>query len=142
MDKEKIITIAVGLLIGLLAAGGYFLFFRNANKSETPKPVTIESKQPSSDNNTVIIKSDNFTWDLPQNSSITSEKIASVSGKAALGTKIIILSNADQDALLVGTDGKFSTQINLEDGENKISLTYINKDKPPVTIVRQVFLEI
>lgn len=139
MDKEKVITIVIGLLIGLLAAGGYFFFFKDFKFTQSPKPPKIQNKQPV---NATSSPSANFSWDIPQNLMITSGKTASVSGTANPGSKIIILSNADQDSLEVGSDGKFSTQINLEEGENKIGLTYLDKDKPPVTLVRQIFLEI
>ena len=132
MDKEKIITVAIGLLVGIVIAGGYFAAVKFLPKlSQKPTPVAFASPSPTPQ------KTVNLTLDSPADETTTKDSPINVSGTALPNTKIIIFSNAEEKIASAVATGKFSATIKLEDGENAISVSDLT-----TTIKRTVVLEI
>ena len=139
MNKEKVITIVVGLLVGILAAGSYFAIvkilpgLKNRGDKIVIQP---EIKTPVASTSAAI----SLTLEQPaDNSSVTDSPII-VSGKTSPGIQIIIFGNAEEKIASASATGTFSAQLKLEDGENQISVTVL--DDKPVTLKRAVTLEI
>lgn len=136
MDKEKIITIIVGLTVGALAAGGYFAVVKILpNLKKTPEKIIVQPAAiiPIKDETSLIIS------EPKDNSSVTDSPIT-VSGKTAPGINLVIFGNAEEKIASADATGSFSAQLKLEDGENQISVTTL--ENKPVTIKKTVTLEI
>lgn len=139
MDKEKIITIVIGLVVGGILAGAYFMsgkFMPTSQKSK--QDVFIPKKTEISTPSAMIA----LALDKPDDQSTTTESLIGVSGKTAPGNQVVIFANADEKIASAGADGKFMAEIKLEDGANSISVTALNPDGKFSTIKRDVVLEI
>lgn len=142
MDREKILTIALGLLIGFLAAGGYFavnkFLFAPPKKGEIITPVNPQTLAAQTASPSAVL----FNVDKPEdNSSVTASPIV-ISGKAAPKSQIIIFANADEKIATGDAAGNFTSQIKLEEGENEISFTVIDSDGNKTVARRKISLEI
>ncbi|MCL4389809.1 MAG: hypothetical protein M1484_03560 [Patescibacteria group bacterium] len=135
MDKEKIITVVIGLAVGVTAAGGYFLATKYlpdlASKQKiinvTPAQQVLPAASPSAA----------LTVTNPDDYSSTTNDSVTVAGQTAPGAKVIIFANIDDRVASADAQGNFSADIKLEEGENIISVTTNN-----TTVNRDVTLEI
>lgn len=146
MDKEKLITIAIGLAVGIIAATGYFAATKILPQIGKKNPVEIimpkAQDKPTTPPPTTSANSSKLTLDLPSDNSSTKGSVATVSGQASPNATIIIFGNADQKVATAGADGKFKDSIKLEEGLNVISVTAIVASQTPNDITRNVTLEI
>lgn len=136
MNKEKIITIVVGLLVGILAAGGYFAVSKALPNLKKPAEKIIVQPAP-------IIPTKNETsliLNEPKDNSSTTDSPITISGRTLPGINLIIFSNAEEKIASADATGSFSARLKLEDGENQISVTTL--ENKPVTIKKTVTLEI
>lgn len=139
MNREKIATIFIGLLIGALLAGGYFVgskFLLNSNQS----PANFRKSQvPLKPNPGQIEK---LIIYLPDDNISTSVAIVKVSGKTPTDSNIILFANADEKVASPDADNNFSADLDLEVGENEITMTAIDQTgKILDTVKRSVILE-
>lgn len=136
MNKEKIITIVVGLLVGILAAGGYFAVSKALPNLKKPAEKIIVQPAP-----IIPIKNEtSLILNEPKDNSSTTDSPITISGKTLPGLNLIIFSNAEEKIASADATGSFSAQLKLEDGENQISVTTL--ESKPVTIKKTVTLEI
>lgn len=137
MDKEKIITIVLGLTVGALAAGGYFAAAKILpNLKKTPEKIIVQpSPVPAPTKNETSL-----VLDQPKDNSSVTDSPITISGKTAPGINLIIFGNAEEKIASADATGSFSAQLKLEDGENQISVTTL--ESKPVTIKKTVTLEI
>lgn len=141
MDKEKLITIAIGLSVGIALAAIFF----GANKI---LPIINQRRQPSTFSpdksaSPSTLAAGNLTLDNPTDNSSTTNNTVTVSGKVNQpGQKIIIFANTDEKIASADAQGNFTADIKLEEGENAISATIIDQYGNPTTIKRSVTLEI
>lgn len=133
MDKEKIITIIIGLVVGIVIAGGYFAAIKFLPKfSQNNQKVTFTPPQ-----TPTASPSATLTVSQPENQISVNQSPTTVSGKTTPGTRIIIFANVDEKIASADASGNFSADIKLEDGENEISINSLNE-----TIKRIITLEI
>lgn len=120
MDKEKLITITIGLIVGAILASAYFL----GNKF-LPKSLTTPSQKTQQISNTQNKTSpvSLLSFDKPEDNSSTTTSPITVSGSAPANATILIYANADEKIATADASGKFSVPLKLEEGENEISLT-------------------
>lgn len=142
MDREKLITIVVGLAVGILATGSYFAAIkilpglRKPGEQITLKPAVEETSKETPP------QPAGLNLDLPADHSATSEATTLVTGKTAPGATIIVFANADEKVATADASGDFSTIIKLEEGDNEISVTLVSGQNPPMIVKRNVTLEI
>ncbi len=139
MDKEKIITIVIGLGVGILAAAIYFfassyLPSKLQGEKKTTFTPTPNLQSPISNNQLVI--------DKPENHSSTTISPITVAGTTMPGAKLILFANADEKIASADAQGKFSIDTKLEDGENEISVTAFDNQGNVTVVKRNVTLEI
>lgn len=139
MDKEKVITIALGLLVGILLAGLYFAAAKFLPQFSTPKP-TVVFNGPNTPPPTSINSS--LTISQPADKSTSKDSPITVSGQAPAGAKIIIFAPAEEKIASADATGNFTTTIKLEEGENAISFSLLAATGKMETILRNVILEI
>lgn len=139
MGKEKIITIVIGLVVGIALSGGIFLFWNykdNLIKSNpTTKPQPQKTETPSA--TAAAIK-----LDSPEDNLITKEKSIEVSGHGQVQMMVLIVATAEEKTINVGQDGTFKTTVKLEEGENRISVIYFDPSPEPKSLDRTVTVEI
>ncbi len=136
MNKEKIITIVIGLLVGVLAAGGYFAAVKILPNLKKPPEKIIVQPAP-----IIPIKNEtSLILDQPKDNSSTTDSPITISGKTLPGINLIIFGNAEEKIASADATGSFSAQLKLEDGENQISVTTL--ENKPITIRKTITLEI
>lgn len=120
VEKDVIIAVIIGILIGSLAALAIFFLpkflakpsFKLKKEEVVKKEVTI-SPTPSFFLN---IKS-------PQDEALFLENKILVSGKTISGAFVAVVSPGDEAVVEADSEGAFETEILLEEGANEISLT-------------------
>lgn len=139
MDKEKVITIVLGLVIGVLATGGYLLAVNNLPKTSKvpPKPIVVAPKPAVSGIENIQLSLEN-----PEDKSSTTSATILVSGNTVPKASLLIFANADDKIASADATGKFSEKIKLDEGENEISITAFLNKIASQTIHRNVTLEI
>ncbi len=139
MRKEVLLAVIFGIILG-----GVILYGINlANKSvSNTKPVEKTTESPISPAPTTETKS--LSIISPSNHTVTTEKIATLTGKAIPGSNIAIIGEADDLLIEAGSDGTFSAKINLIGGENTITVTELLPDnttvKESITIIQTATL--
>ena len=144
MNKEKIITVAIGLSAGILVTGGYFAvttFLPQINKPAEKiiiQPATTSTPAPEVSGATSF----QLTVDSPGDKSSTSSATTLVSGKTAPGATLVIFANSDEKIASADATGNFSASVKLEEGENEISVTAFANKINSAVVHRNVTLEI
>lgn len=139
MNKEKIITILIGLLVGVGLAAIYFLagnFLPQLNKTKPVSPIeTVDNKKVS------LIKAKLEILDPPDLFATTSAT-ARITGKAQPGSTLVIYGNVEEKIIITPNDGNFVFDAKLEEGDNAISVTEIDEDGQITNKKRTIILEI
>lgn len=118
MTKETILAIIAGLSIGVLAAWGVWNL--TLKKTENPTlPGILRTESPIPDKTTEF----ELILNEPPNESFQTAQAASVSGKTVQAATVVISTATDEEVLTASSDGSFSTEIILEEGQNEISVT-------------------
>lgn len=142
MNKEKLITIVIGLTVGILGTGAYFAAVKILPTLKKP----VQTIVPPEDNTPkAAISGANsllLTLDKPGDNSATMEADLKISGSTAPAATLVIFSNADERIASADASGKFIVPIKLEDGENEISVTSFLGKQISQVVHRNVTLEI
>lgn len=139
MDKEKILTIFLGLLVGGLLAGGYFasgklLPLLNGKKQET---ITINTKPKNSPAKTTAL----LTLSSPEDFSNVTTGTVTVSGKTLSKARLVVFANADEKIATASADGNFSFDIKLESGDNEIVVTAFDPNSNLQTSLKRTVIK-
>lgn len=135
MKKESFIVGIFGLSLGLLVAWAIWNFKSAAPQpqqltlSPSPSIVPVITSAPSS--------SPSLTIKNPQDEDIATQSSILVSGSAKPGSTVVISTNLD-DFVLTVQDGNFSQNVNLEEGENILTVTSYDSDKNKLTAEKTV----
>ena len=134
MKKEKLILLFIATLLGLVVAGVLFYLYQTTKIVSTPstKTITLASPTPT------VTPSISLTLDRPKDEEVVSEKVLIVSGKTQSNATIVILTDSSEDVITPSADGKFSTTVNLEDGENILEVTAIAPNGESIVIKKTI----
>lgn len=138
MDKEKIITIGIGLLVGVSAAAIYFAATRYLPSLRPQDKVTFNTASPKPSANKQLT----LTLNKPDDHTSTTDNPMIVSGQTKAGAKLVFFANAEEKVASAGGQGQFSTNLKLEEGENEISVMAIDDQGNMTVVKRNVTLEI
>lgn len=121
MKKEKIILSFIAALIGIAVAIAAFFIYQSTKKVDPSeiKKINIESPTPTP-NSTIFI-----TVERPKDEEVTDERIITISGKTVPDAKIVVLTQSNEEAAVAASNGDFSTEITLDDGDNIIEISAI-----------------
>ncbi|MBI4100387.1 hypothetical protein HY439_01470 [Candidatus Microgenomates bacterium] len=135
MKKESIIVGIFGLSLGLLVAWGIWNFKSGPTETEEiPTPEVATDISP-----TLTPPTSLLTLDLPIDGQLATSSSMLVSGKTKAGATVVISSPAEDKALVVPTNGVFSQDLKLEEGENTVTVTvYPQEGQKEETIERTV----
>ncbi len=141
MVREKIVTIIIGLVVGIMLAGAYFfgpqLVSNGTSKQVTASPTPQASKSPTK---AAQVTKKTLTISTPENNSSVTKSEVKISGVATPNAKIVIYSNTDQKMATVGANGKFDSTVKLEEGENEVTISDLTE--PIQTKTLNITLEI
>lgn len=124
MKKEKIILSFIAALIGIVVAIGAFFIYQSTKKVDPSeiKKINIENPTPTP-SSTIFI-----TVERPKDEEVTDERIITISGKTVPDAKIVVLTQSNEEAAVAASNGNFSTEITLDDGENIIEISAITEN--------------
>ncbi|KKT52054.1 MAG: hypothetical protein UW64_C0030G0007 [Microgenomates group bacterium GW2011_GWC1_44_37] len=122
MRKEVLLAIIFGVILGGVILYGINL--ANKSVSNTPTEKTVDSQITP----TPTVTGKSLSIVSPQNHSVTSDKILSLTGRAGPSSNLAIISELDDLIIEASPEGTFSAQINLIGGENTISITELQND--------------
>jgi len=130
MIKDLFLALILGALLGFGLTGGYFKFIKNKIPQNTPKNIptpTISNQIPTP---TIAVTENNIEIliDNPIENSIVSTSTITVTGTTSKNSYIIINTPVNTYNNISDDEGKFSLDINLELGINKIYITAINPE--------------
>ena len=136
MDTEskgsapKLLILIIGLVIGLLIAGGIALVKSGLDSDKTKEGVTTET--------TGIL----LSVSSPSQGDITSENKIIVKGSTGKDA-IVVIAGGSEDAIVETKNGAFSQEIKLAEGENEIVVYAFDPDtgESAQTIVSVLYLD-
>lgn len=137
MDKEKIITVVIGLLVGIGVAGGYFAIVKFLPRLSSNTPKVTYTPPPGAPT-----AAQTLTVTSPDDNATTLDSPTTVKGQASPGTQIVLYAPADEKVASADASGNFSVDIKLEDGQNEITVTTLSDTGVAETIKRNIILEI
>lgn len=143
MDREKVVTIVLGLIVGVTLAVLYFFggkYIPGLFSKAPQKPVATSTQKkspppPPVQNNSLTISS-------PDDHSSTTSKTVKFTGTFIPAATIILFGPADQAIATADGAGKFSSTVTLESGENEITLSSFDQNNKLVSVKRNITLEV
>lgn len=123
MRKEVLFAVIFGIILGAIILFG----IRLANKSVSNLNLNKETATPSSEPAGTLTKK-SFEIDSPQNHSVLTEKVITLSGRALPNSTLAVISEVDDLLIESSPEGTFSAQLNLVGGENTLTVTTLLKD--------------
>lgn len=143
--NEKIITVLIGLTLGVLVASGVLFGPQIASKVVTLK--TISPVSPDVNSPVKTTEADKpvtsiVSIDSPVDNFWATESTINVAGKTTPDTRVIIFSSTDEVVAISDNSGLFSSKIKLEEGENLISATIFDLNGNNVSVAKSVVLQV
>lgn len=123
MRKEVIFAIIIGLILG-----GVIIFgLQIANKSSQQASSIITTPTPISNQTTptpsITPSNQNLTVSSPTNNSVVSIPSVKIVGRTYPNSSVAIYNDIDEQLIQSGPDGAFNADLNLQGGENLITIT-------------------
>ena len=134
MRKEKIILSFIAVAVGLIIAGVAYYFYQNSKvlSSNEQQTVTVKKPTPAPESTLYLSVSE------PADEVVMAKKVITISGKTLKDATIAIVTENDQQVIKPTAVGSFSTTVNIEDGQNIISITAIGRNGEQKTVSRVV----
>lgn len=134
MKKEKLILSFIAVVLGLLVAGIVFYIYQTAKTipDTNTKTITFTSPTPTT------LPTVSLTLDQPKDEEVVSDKVLVVSGKTQSNAVVVVTTDSSEDVVTPSADGKYSTTVNLGDGQNMLEVTAIAPNGESVTIKKTV----
>ncbi|KKT29505.1 MAG: hypothetical protein UW41_C0033G0005 [Candidatus Collierbacteria bacterium GW2011_GWC2_44_18] len=129
MRKEVLLAVIFGVILG-----GVILYGINlANESATDLSNEDKTSAATTPVATPTLTQKSLSIVSPQNHSVTSDKLITLTGRATPASNIAIISEIDDLIIETSPAGTFSAQINLISGENTIAVTEVKNDNTTIT---------
>ncbi len=129
--RHFVISHLLILIIGLIFLGGLYYILN----IQYQKPKGLFSNGPL----TTLPKTLTLDLDQPGNDSLTFQSALLVSGKTAPLTEVLIFTASDNLVIKSRKDGSFSTEINLDEGENKITAVVFDQTGDSRSAERSIY---
>lgn len=135
MKTEKIVISFIAVVIGILVAGLAFYFYQSRKVVPTSSTETVSL----SPTNKPEQKSGIFlTLDSPKDEEVISIKTVSIAGKTTPDATIIVSTSIGDQVITPAANGNFSLTATLDDGENVLEITAIDKNGNEAKIIKTV----
>ncbi|MBI2031831.1 MAG: hypothetical protein HYT08_04435 [Candidatus Levybacteria bacterium] len=134
MKKERILLSFIATLIGILVTAIAFYFYQSTKTTPASKGKTITIATP-----TPTPKPSIFLNILkPDDESVVSKKVITVSGNTAADATVIILTPIDEVLAIPTSNGDFSTTVDIDDDQNIIEITAIRPNGEEAKVQKNV----
>lgn len=138
VGKEKIITIVIGVVVGVALAGAFFAFYQFKGQLMGPARVApAPSPAPTSAEELTTV-----SLNTPEDNTITKDRSIELTGRGPAQAKLLVVSSSEEKSLKITADGSFKAAIRLEEGENRILVVFFDQTGEPKTLGRTVTVEI
>ncbi len=134
MRKEKFVIAVVAAIVGIVVALLAFFFYQSTKKISNDRIQKLKILNPTPTPKPGIF----LTIDEPKDEDVVEKRIVKVSGRTNPNSKILIVTEENEEGAVASAEGTFSTDITLVDGENIIEVTAIAQNGETVTITRTV----
>lgn len=124
MNKDALLATMIGFIVGLVITGVLMFaprfaeFLPKFNLPSFSMGQTSPTLSPTPDE-----KNPGFSIDSPLPDGIESTSPVLVSGTTEEGATVIIQTDADDEVVLAGSDGKYARKIALLEGKNDLTVT-------------------
>lgn len=126
MKKEVILAIGIGFVLGLIITFGIWTANRslkNLPQLTSPSPTATPQPSPGQTSPSPSPSQISLSISSPENESLTDKNSTTVTGSTAPNAAVAILWESGQQIASPDASGKFTVQIPLEGGFNRISVT-------------------
>lgn len=134
MKTEKIILSFLAVVAGILISGIVFYFYQLSKTIPPSKTRTISISQPSPTPKPSIF----LSVDGPKDEEVFDKKTITIAGKTIKEATIVISTEGSDQAITPATNGNFTLDTIIGDGQNKIEITAIAPNGEEATVVRTV----
>ena len=121
MKKEKIILSFAAALFGIFVAITAFFLYQSTKKIKPSEIKTITVTNPSPTPSSGLF----LTIDQPRDEEVVENRTLTIRGKTLPDSKIVVLTQTNEEAATPAKDGSFSTNITLDEDENIIEISSI-----------------
>lgn len=125
MQKEVLLAVVVGFVVGILLTFGIWQANQAIRKSTLVSPALTEEIESSP---APLTTKPRLTIISPSNELLTSETKVSLKGSFSSDSQIAIIFEGSEKIVETDGDGNFETEIELVAGENLIQIIGINND--------------
>lgn len=142
MRKEVILAVIIGVLLGGVILYGINLA-NNSSKVNTENAETEETNTKATPTPSKKV-ANQITIITPQDNSVVTESIIALKGSVKANSNIAIVSESDDILTTSDSSGNFSSNINLINGENTITITVVDDKQATasssITVIRTATL--
>ena len=137
MRKEVVLAVLMGFVLGLVIAGGIFLFGKSGIRLSSSPTVSslssltrISPSLPTGSQVPLISPASPITLTLasPEDESIVKEDKVSVEGKTAPSATVSLIYENGESLITADEDGNFSESVPLIGGANEITITAFGEE--------------
>jgi hypothetical protein len=134
MKKEKLILSFIATFLGLMVAGVAFYFYQTSKitPEDNGKVVSIASPTPTTMPTVSLI------LENPKDEAVVDNNVLAVSGETQNNAVVVVINNSNESVTTPSENGKFSTTVDLDNGENVLKVISIAPNGESVTIKRTV----
>ena len=135
MKTEKVVISFIAVVIGILVSAVAFYFYQTTKivPISPTKTVTLSPTNTPEQKNKIFI-----TLDSPVDEEVIQIRTVTISGKTIPDAVIIISTAVNDQVVTPAQNGSFSTTAVLDNGENVIEITAIDKNGQEAKITRTV----
>lgn len=134
MKKEMLLTVVMGLIIGLIITFGIY----RARSAQTPEDAGVLSTSPSPTPNASADSTGMLVLHSPEDEQIVDSETVTVAGTTRPNIFVVIFVNGEETITTADSSGNFSVQRDLETGSNVIIVQAIAEDGTVTKIERTV----
>ena len=133
MTKEKLTLGAIALLLGIVSATVIFYFYQSAKQIKPSQIEKITLATP-----TPLVNQIPLVLTNPKDQSVVTNRSVTVSGKTEPDAKIVVLTLSREVGAVAASDGSFSTEITVDNGENIIEVIVVTPSGKTASAKRTV----
>lgn len=138
MNKEAIIAIVIGVILGLFGAV-YFSNFGKLPKNTTNTSANFQATglTPRATGKSVVLATFN---NLPKNNALLTKNSFTISGKAELSSHLFLVNQLELTPIKINKTG-FEQSLKLKPGLNEIVFFELNQDKEQLKVLKVFYFE-
>jgi len=128
MKKEVLFAIIIGFALGLVITFGIWTANKSLTQNNTDQGDPNQEEaglQPSP----TVMPQHSLTLSSPEDNSVSSEEEIEVTGQTSSEAVVVVLYQEGEKIIQADKQGRFSTKISLEGGENQITIIAYDQEE-------------